>query len=235
MAVSVARPPVALEPAQIRTPTLDTVGFRASVYCRDGRAGNVTRLVLEPDRHLLTHIVVTTGAPLGKQVVIPSDSIVQANADRVDVNMCKDELQHLAQFQEFQEIVRDGSYHPSRRERAKPMWLFGDSPVQMSTGDWVPAGWMVRHRHRGLPVDAVPLGRGTAVHQGLKRVGRLDQLLLEDDRRSVTDLVVKQSGWRARQMLVPVEAVESFDEDGVWLDLDRDGAVAEPAADRIGG
>ena len=79
--------------------------------------------------------------------------------------------------------------------------MIGDAPILISPYDCVPSGWVVSY--------------------AVNRLGRLEELLLEDDRCTVTGLRMKSSAIGGETLLLPI------DEDGIWLGFDPRGAAAE--------
>ncbi len=214
MAVAVSRLPLAVGTA----PVIGAVGFGVPVHCRDGRAGKVSGLVLDSEGRALTHIVVSAGRAFRRHVVVLSDRILLCSDYRLDLNMLTEELHRMPEFEELEEIVRDPSFNPRRSERGQSLWVVGDGPVVMVPGDGTGDGWVVGHRHRGVPSEAIPLRRGTVVYEDLERVGCLEHVLLDDDGRTITDLVVKPSRWGDPDIVVPMEQVQFVDENSIWLD-----------------
>jgi sporulation protein YlmC with PRC-barrel domain len=65
------------------------------VNATDGHIGQVEGLVIDPDSHHVTHVLLQEGHPWGrKQVTIPIGAVTRV-ADRIEVNLTKQQVQDL--------------------------------------------------------------------------------------------------------------------------------------------
>jgi sporulation protein YlmC with PRC-barrel domain len=65
------------------------------VNATDGHIGQVEGLVIDPDSHHVTHVLLQEGHPWGrKQVTIPIGTVTRI-ADRIEVNLTKQQVQDL--------------------------------------------------------------------------------------------------------------------------------------------
>ena len=77
------------------------VDLDAKVRARDGEdIGNVDRAIVDPRTNEVTHIVVSTGAIFGRDIVVPREDVERANqdGDTIQLDLTKDELERFPDF-----------------------------------------------------------------------------------------------------------------------------------------
>ena len=66
------------------------------VHASDGTIGLVQGLVLDPGSRHVTHVLLQEGHLWGrKQVAIPVSAVTEVDADRVELTLTKQQVQHL--------------------------------------------------------------------------------------------------------------------------------------------
>ena len=77
------------------------VDLDAKVRARDGEdIGSVDRAIVDPRTNEVTHVVVSTGAIFGRDIVVPREDIERANqdGDTIQLDLSKDELERFPDF-----------------------------------------------------------------------------------------------------------------------------------------
>lgn len=206
----------------------------ATVRCRDGAAGRLKYVVVDPDDNEVTDLIVERGLLLRQDIVVPIGWVEQASEDEIVLNATATELNKLPEFHEVDFMEPDLSYRPLSGHRLEEtrIWV---SPY-VSVGGGKP--WILRHTHLGIQDDEVPLRRGSpVVTRDGRPVGEIDHLLVEPTGHQVTHLVVRRGLlWNRQARLVPMERVSAVTEFGVRLDmteaeLDQAPLYQPPASD----
>lgn len=77
------------------------VDLDAKVRARDGEEiGSLNRAIVDPQTNEVTHVVVSTGAIFGRDIVVPREDIERANqdGDTIQLDLSKDELERFPDF-----------------------------------------------------------------------------------------------------------------------------------------
>lgn len=195
------------------------VRIGSEVYCRDGRAGRLERVVLSPRRRQVTHLVVAKGLLLRKDVVVPIELVERVEDGRVYLSLTIAELNQLPEYHEFDYVAPDPTWHPVHEyEPAQTVLALDPYGAAIASDQPALAGRVLRHEHPPIPEDMVFLRRGTPVECRAGRLGVIDHVLLDPERRYVTHFVVRRGAILARDVVVPVDWVTRINADGVFVD-----------------
>lgn len=77
------------------------VDLDAKVRARDGEEiGSLNRAIVDPQTNEVTHVVVSTGAIFGRDIVVPREDVERANqdGDTIQLDLTKDELERFPDF-----------------------------------------------------------------------------------------------------------------------------------------
>jgi sporulation protein YlmC with PRC-barrel domain len=204
----------------------------APVDGTDGELGVLADVVIDPESGRVTHLVVEPRRYAALARLVPIDRTTQGEADgaRVALGCSADDLHRLPE-------IRELAYGGLRGFPVEdPDWEVGIADVLGLPGDGVP-GLDVEPGSASSPTliyDRIPRGevelrRGSAVVAADgRRVGRMAELLTDED-MSITAVVVGR-GWfrRPRLLTIPVAAVARVDTDAVMLRVAPPGSDARP-------
>jgi hypothetical protein len=184
--------------------------------CRDGACGQVSRLVVDPGRRALTHVVVEPRHQHGQARVVPVE-LVEAAGDHVALSCA---LAHL----------RDLPYAEEVDLEATELWAeMGGLSTAGAAGAYdLPQPVIVTCER--VPEGELELADGARVCATDGRAGRVHGVQAAAD-GALAALVVREGrGPWARSVLVAAEAVERFDRDAVHLRVTRAEVGAAPPA-----
>ena len=184
----------------------------ARVHGRDGEAGTLDALVIDPTSQRVTHLVVLHDK-LGPRLLVDADQVRTANPSQVDIDLDEESLHTCAHFDEpafnapddsyaFDDVVLDpGSYF------LEPF----ASPLD---------GWNLAS-HERVPKGEITMRRHAPVHtrDGTK-VGQVDEFLVDPADGHITHLVVREGRLRRTDVVVPISAATQLDDEHVTLQLD---------------
>jgi uncharacterized protein YrrD len=193
------------------------------VRCRDEHAGRVIKLVVNPARQRLTHLVVERGLLVRHDVVVPVSNVARVDGDTVVLNLTAEELKALPPYAEVEFPTPGGDW----AERLG--YPRSDTLVDLSTYAWdgmdlstAWSGFMVlTHVDVGVPETEKLVGQDTVVscHDGV--LGTVDHLLLDPKTDRVRALVVRKGHLLSNDIVVPVDWVKDVQENEVILSADR--------------
>ena len=189
----------------------------ATIRCRDGVAGKLKYVVLDPENGEVTHLIVERGRLLRRDIVVPAAWIEEESEGEIGLNATADDLNKLPEYKEFDFIQPDTSYRPLSGHRVEDT-RFWSSPYD-PVGDGRP--WILRHVRVGVQDDEVVIQRGLPVHdQDRRPVGTIDHLVVDSKTHKVTHFVVRRgSVLDPEAYILPLERVSWVSEVGVRLNM----------------
>ena len=190
------------------------IDIGADVYGVDGKKlGTVQYVIVRPPEMRVTDIVVSTGALLGRDVVVPVDRILDVTDGDVVLSIGKDELKAYPDYVEV------------NYEKPPPGWVpptnfyFPPAAVLLPPTAAVPELVDVR-------VNAPPGTRG--IREGMEvktvdghKVGTIDKLDIDIETDRITGFVVKEGFLFTRDTRIPVGDVKELRDDEVILKLTK--------------
>ena len=196
----------------------------STVQCRDGRAGHVTKVVVEPGSKRVTDIVVERGLLLHRDIVVPISLIKDVRDDTVELDVSIDELKSLPEFNEVDFAMPDDTWTEGHDYPPGVVRIDLRNPA-LRIGELAPA-WsavmMVGHTHVGVSGAETPIGRGTRVSCRDGAVGRIDHVLVDPESGRVRAIVVRKGGLLTKDVIVPTSWVEAVQEDEIILAANRE-------------
>ena len=189
-------------------------GIGSDVFCKDGRCGKLVRVVVDPDTDEVTDLVVEKGFLQRTDRVLPVSLVASTGDGSVELTVGVEELRECPEFHEHHFTTPVGGYrHETDAQTDMRLW-----PAPYGTAS-VPASVpVVEHRVvEGIDSELEVIGRGTPVLTlEQKRVGEVDHVLASAETGDMTHLVVRR-GLFPDYRIVPVDAIDSVAEDGVYL------------------
>ena len=103
----------------------------ATIRCRDGVAGKLKYVVLDPEDGEVTHLIVERGKLLGRDIVVPAAWIEEESEGEILLNATIEDLNALPEYKEFDFIQPDTSYRPLSGHRVEDtrFWASPYDPV----------------------------------------------------------------------------------------------------------
>lgn len=197
----------------------------AGVYTVDGKdVGHIDRVVLDPKKKEVTHIVVRKGFLFTEDKVIPVDLIGAATEEGVTLREAVGDLQALPLFEETHYVrVTNGS--PARAgddagvNYVPPFYWYpplGGVPP-MAVADPPTPGY-VAETEQNIPEGSVALKEGAKVIAADGQyVGNVEQVITDPRAGRVMNLVIGQGLFVKERRQVPITWVSEVREDEVHL------------------
>jgi sporulation protein YlmC with PRC-barrel domain len=188
----------------------------ATIRCRDGVAGKLKYVVVDPEDGEVTHLIVSRGKLLRRDIVVPVSWVEREPAGEIVLNATAKELNDLPEYKELNFIRPDPSYRPLSGHRVDDT-RFWASPYDRLNG----SPWVLRHVRLGIQENEVVLKRGLPAYARDGRVvGTIDHLVVERGDHRLTHLVVRRGPpWDQQMHIIPMGQVKEVTESGVRLNI----------------
>lgn len=189
--------------------TMETdIPMDAEVHCSDGPCGRSTGLIINPADQEITHIVVKTTGRSHAERLIPIDWVVKTSHATIYLCCTQHELAEEDLFVEEDFVPVEIPRYVGSAYVAYP---FITNEVMN-----------VRVKHEHVPPGEVAVRRGAHVVATDGPVGRVDGFLIDPSTDRVTHLVLREGHlWGARDVSIPVSAIDHLEEEKVYLNLDK--------------
>jgi uncharacterized protein YrrD len=200
----------------------------ADVEGREGSLGEVTRVIVDPERDQIAAVVVKRGRLLATERVVPLASVIAGDGAQLRLDMDTEEFEQLDAFdsQMYREPDPDytgppgfdhggmsgGNMQLNSYVALGPWLAFGNAaPVAGFPGGEVT-------RPKTYPGD-IAEGAGVFDSSG-DNVGSVDSITFDAETRRVTSLVMKRGLIVRSTVEVPAEWVQDLEEGAVRLNVD---------------
>ncbi len=195
----------------------------ADVYAKDGKkVGELYRVVLDPETMEVTDLIVRKGLLMKKDRVVPV-SLVDHLDEAGNIHL-KIDVEELSRCREYREIEFTlpvkGDLVPT--PYAQGGALYWQTYYQsLPREDYV---LMTRERVKeGVPQDHPVLRRGLPVFlKDGRKLGVLDHLVVERETGRIAYLAVRKGLLLRHSRLIPVEVIDTMDDDGIYLNATLD-------------
>jgi sporulation protein YlmC with PRC-barrel domain len=184
--------------------------------CSDGTRCRVTRVIVDPVKETITHLVIEPGHRKSRSRIVPL-SMVDGADGQMRLRCTKDELEELDPAEEVRFIAGSGPYGGYSQGQVG-YWPYyslgiggpmsGGDITQTVTEDTVPPGEV--DVQRGDPVEATD-----------GEIGKVQGLVIDPGSHHVTHVLLQEGHlWGRKQVAIPVTAVEST-EAGIRLNIPK--------------
>jgi uncharacterized protein YrrD len=196
----------------------------AAVHTRDGEAGRIWKVAMEPTTRKVTHLIVHKGVLFGRNVVVPIERVTRMAEGEVWLDASNDDLKGMADYEEteFTDPTEAWEY-PVAFPMGGIIW-----PLQPGWGGANPMLLAGTHVKENIPDEDVALMSGTSVEATDGHVGRIDRVLVDDHTNEMTGFVIRKGFLFTRDVSAPMSWIDHVDKDAVHLKLTKQ-QVAEMA------
>jgi sporulation protein YlmC with PRC-barrel domain len=189
--------------------------FGTVVACSDGVAGELRRVIVDPNDRKATHLVVGPQHWTGMGRLVPMD-LVETGGDQPRLRCSTTELEALKE-------ADDVSFLPG----AGGQWGFGFGLAGMGAGYGGPQAFITDR----VPAGEIELERGDPVLATDGEIGRVQGLVVDATNHGVLEILLAEGHlWGQKRVLIPISAVSTV-KDGVHLNLAKDQVRDLPAVD----
>ena len=182
-----------------------------SVYTSDGtEAGRLHRVVIDPETHAVTHIVIQRGLLNKEDKVVAVEKIISSLQDGVILDCSAEELNEMAPLNTTHLVPMTGSGGRDTYVSGAPGSFLNQSPED----------YVVEEITRTIPEKLVALKEGAqVVSADDDQVGNIERVVTDPQTLQVTHFIVSQGLLRKVRKIVPIGWVSMWDEDKVFLEV----------------
>ena len=187
------------------------------VQCVEQVCGKSTYVIINPLSKRVTHVVVRELQFPHGEYMVPVELILESTPERIRLRCTDKELMILDPFIETEYVEGDLDEFGYKKEE---YWMW---PYALPESDFVPI------EYERTPPGELAIRRGTHVQATDGRVGRVDEFLIDPVSEHVTHLVLREGHlWGQKDVTIPISEIDRFEEDTVYLRLDKDQIEALP-------
>ena len=188
------------------------VPLSADVECSDGMCGLVTGVVIDPETHRVSQLVVRERKRLHTERLVPARYVTEISSRLVRLNCTDKELSTMSPLttQEYRQV---------------------EIPTYVGSGYTEPV-YVPQIQTLAVEEDHVPVGM-EAVRQGAiveatdGKVGRVDDLLVDPTTGDISHIIMRSGHpWGQRDVVVPVSLIRTMAVSSVYLKADRETIAA---------
>lgn len=187
----------------------------AGIKCHaDAECGHLERVVIDPERRVVTHLVVKLRH--GHRVVVPAATIAEAHAEWLHLDMSEAALEAAPPYTETDYslpssdwTVPDGLKHtdilwPSHWAKSLTHDLSsGPQPIE----------------HVNVSAEEMDVAKGARVFCTDRECGRIEDVVMDPGDEKVQGFVVRRGFLFARDVAIPMGWIARVDTDGVHLKM----------------
>lgn len=197
------------------------IGLDSTVNCADGVAGRSHALVFNPATRIASHFVMLTKGRAHDEYLVPLDLVETGTSrDGILLNCTYEDLDKL---QPFMAMVRADT--PGMTEVGAEGLMYAEmqrglTGSDMSYAEVSSPGYV---EAEAIPASELAIRFETPVHATDDTVGTVDEFFVNKDSGEVTHMILKEGHlWRKRHVIVPLDDVDRFGEEGIYLKLSKD-------------
>lgn len=187
------------------------IPLNVKVYCSDGLAGHSTNVVVDIETQNMTHIVVAEQHHPFRDHLVPLKLIQQTKPDAINLTCSLNDLVRLPHFTKtghVRSLVPDYRHLPAQPAMMPHLTRYVEKEVLVKTED--------------IPVGEEAIHRGAGIEATDGQIGVLEELLIDPAEGHITHLILRKGHlWGKTDVLIPVEAVATFDEKTIYLRLNK--------------
>jgi PRC-barrel domain len=205
----------------------------AEVSCEDGVCGNLSRVVVDPIREVLTYLVVETTKRPRTGRLVPTDLVASAS-DAIRLHCTMAHFETLEDAEETQLIGGvDGQWGYNQDQiLALPYFGLGMGGMGLGMGLAGASAGPEAVTYDKVPLGDVEVRRGQHVITTDGPVGRVQGLVIDKSDYHVTHLLLDEGHlWGEKEVAIPISAVTHIDEEGAHLNLTKSDVHDLPAVD----
>jgi len=205
---------------------MTNISIKTKVECSDGPGGKVTHLIADPDSGKLTHFVVKgkkiTDAPDRPDRLVPVEKVLDASGGVIHLNCTMAEVSAMPPFTSIH-FVQKGM--PDYADSVMPGGIQVSDPLPPTPKD----SWTTKKEDEYVPSGEVALSQDMVVQTSEGKAGQVDGLVVDPDSGEITHLLMRKGHlWGAKDVTIPVSAIENADEENVFLKIDKAAIQALP-------
>jgi sporulation protein YlmC with PRC-barrel domain len=195
----------------------------AQVQCTDGQCGKSTFVIVNPIKRIVTHFVVKDKyLPENPDRLVPVEKIVDVTSKLIRLDCSRAEVAAMRPFTTTHYVQKGEPDYAAAYMAGDPNALTHPTVMWDTWAEPVP--------EVHIPHDELAVYRGMAVRTSEGKVGEVDELVVDPDSGEITHLLMRKGHlWGAKDVAIPVTAIDLVDADEVYLNIDNEAVAALPS------
>jgi sporulation protein YlmC with PRC-barrel domain len=195
----------------------------AKVRCNDGWCGKSTFVIVNPVKRMVTHFVVKDKyLPENPDRLVPVEKIVDVTSKLIRLDCSRAEVAAMRPFTTTHYVQKGEPDYAAAYMAGDPNALTHPTVMWDTWAEPVP--------EVHIPHDELAVYRGMAVRTSEGKVGEVDELVVDPDSGEITHLLMRKGHlWGAKDVAIPVTAIDLVDADEVYLNIDNEAVAALPS------
>jgi len=193
------------------------ISINSLVFCSDGECGKTIRVIIDPIKKQLTHIVVQgKGLHAGMEQLVPVDIILESTLDEIQLRCTRKEFILLESFLEYEYIPgEEGLFDFEQDHYSMHPFMLPDFEDE------------VEYEPHYATIERIPHGelsfrRGAKVHASDGTIGQVDAFLVSPEDHHISHLVLREGHlWGKKRVTIPVVEIDRVEDNQVFLKLDQ--------------
>jgi sporulation protein YlmC with PRC-barrel domain len=182
------------------------IPINVEVWCINEYGGTSTRIIVNPVKDQVTHLVVQEKNYPNVERLVPVEHIIESNPTIIYLDCTLDELSTMQAFVEKEFIPNE--YQDMSSSMMWP-YIAPEFPYMLL-------------EHERIPPHELSIRRGAEVMATDGHVGTVDEFLVEPESGDITHLVLHEGHlWGQKDITIPISQVEKMDQDVVYLKVDK--------------
>jgi len=196
---------------------------KMKVECSDGPCGKSTHLIVDPASGKLTHFVVK-GKNLADSPdrLVPIEKVVDATRGVIRLNCTIEEVSAMPPFTTIH-IIHKGVPDYADAYEVGSHIVDLRPPVEAYS-------WNIKAELEQVPAGEVALSQDMVVQTSEGKAGQVDGLVVDPESGQVTHLLMRKGHlWGAKDVTIPISAIEKGDEGIIYLKIDKEAIKQLPS------
>lgn len=193
------------------TRQLTDIPLDAGVQCSDGECGTTMSLVVNPVSRTVTHVAIhDEKLPNSATRLVPSQEVVSVTKDQITLKCTREDVAGMHPFLVDNLVQQSPSGWANRPGTAySARYVFNDTAYTSV-------------QEQDIPKGELSLVSGMHVETRDGKKGKLTELVLDPNSGQITHLLVREGHlWNKKDLAIPVDDVDLFDGDTIYLKLDE--------------
>ena len=191
------------------------ITLNAKVTCSDGPCGWLNHIVLKSSNEEITHLVIRGKNTDEDEYLVPIEMVSEATREQIQLKCTRRQLKSLPTFNQEEYVPRTV---------LNPFKPYLVTPFAVLPGFYVPIA--VEH----IPAGELAIKKGASIEATDGQMGFVDEFLVNPEDHCISHLILRKGHlWDQKEVTIPIDQAERFEDDTVYLKISKREVEALPA------
>jgi sporulation protein YlmC with PRC-barrel domain len=188
------------------------IPMNVEVSCAGKSCGKSVALVMNPVTDMVTHLVVREAHFPNMERLVSADEVTKTTPESIELKCSADQLEAMESFSEKEFVhVDNPHYSPVGLTIFAAPYVIAD-----------PAATWITVEKEHIPPNELAVRRNAEVEATDGHIGKVDEFLVDPETCHITHLVMREGHlWGKKDVVIPVTSIDHFEEDTVYLKLNK--------------